>query len=41
MTLHEQVQKQILDICTSMGLQTEIEYKGKDWRADVYTITPK
>lgn len=41
MTLHEQVQKQILDICTSMGLQTEVEYKGKDWRADVYTITPK
>ena len=34
--LHEQVQYQILDICTSLGLSAQTEYRGKDWRADVF-----
>lgn len=36
MTLHELVQKRIVEVCDSMGLQTQAEYRGKDWRADVY-----
>ncbi|MDE5612983.1 MAG: hypothetical protein K2I90_13335, partial [Odoribacter sp.] len=34
--LHEQVQHRILDICISMGLRAQTEYKGSDWRADIY-----
>lgn len=34
--LHEQVQHQILEICTSLGLSAQTEYRGKDWRADVF-----
>lgn len=34
--LHEQVQYQILDICTSLGLSAQTEYRGNGWRADVF-----
>lgn len=34
--LHEQVQHQILEICTSLGLPAQTEYRGNGWRADVF-----
>ncbi len=36
MMLHKIVQQQIFDVCKAMGLQTQLEYRGKDWRADVF-----
>ncbi len=41
MALHELVQQQIRDICCNMGLPTQTEYRGMDWRADVFTSTDK
>lgn len=35
-TLHEMTQKKILEACKAMGLQAQMEYRGKGWRADVY-----
>lgn len=35
-SLHDQVKRQILLACNSLGTQAEEEYRGKDWRADVF-----
>lgn len=34
--LHDQIKIRILDICKSLGYNAIAEYRGKDWRADVY-----
>lgn len=35
MTLHQEVQNQILDICQKQGFSAQMEYRGAGWRADV------
>jgi competence CoiA-like predicted nuclease len=35
-TLHEKTQERILEACKAIGLQAEMEYRGKGWRADVF-----
>jgi hypothetical protein len=35
-SFHDKVKKQILLACNSLGFQAKEEYKGKDWRADVF-----
>jgi hypothetical protein len=37
-SLHDQVKNQILLACNSLGFQAKEEYKGKDWRADVFIL---
>ena len=36
MSLHDEVKKQVLLICKSLGFQAKEEYRGKDWRSDVF-----
>ena len=36
MSLHDQIQKQILQTCNTLGFQAKQEYSDKDWRADVF-----
>jgi hypothetical protein len=37
-SLHDKVKRQILLTCNSLGFQAKEEYKGKDWRADVFVL---
>jgi len=37
-SLHDNVKRQILLACNSLGFQAKEEYKGKDWRADVFVL---
>jgi hypothetical protein len=37
-SLHDKVKRQILLACNSLGFQAKEEYKGKDWRADVFVL---
>lgn len=37
-SLHDQVKRQILLACNSLGFQAKEEYRGKDWRADVFVL---
>ena len=36
MTKHEKIQTKIVSACHNIGVEAIQEYKGKDWRADVY-----
>jgi hypothetical protein len=38
MSLHDQVKRQILLACNSLGVQAKEEHIGKDWRADVFVL---
>jgi hypothetical protein len=38
-TFHDYIKGQIFKACNTLGLQTKEEYKGKDWRADVFAIS--
>ncbi len=37
-SLHDQVKKQILLACKMLGVQAQNEYRGTDWRADVFAL---
>ena len=39
MSLHDKVKEQILLSCNSLNFQAKKEYRGKDWRADVFVLT--
>ncbi len=34
-SFHDQVKRQILQVCNALGLQAKEEYRGYGWRADV------
>jgi hypothetical protein len=36
MTMHEKIQTEIVSACRNIGINAIQEYKGQDWRADVY-----
>ncbi len=36
MTKHEKIQMEIVSACRNMGIEAIQEYRGQDWRADVY-----
>ena len=37
-SFHDQVKRQILQVCNALGLQAKEEYRGYGWRADVLVI---
>lgn len=38
MSVHDEVKKQILLTCNSLGFKAQAEYRGKDWRADIFVL---
>ncbi|MBP7791527.1 MAG: hypothetical protein KA120_00490 [Candidatus Goldbacteria bacterium] len=36
--MHDEVKIQVLQSCKSLGFEAETEYRGKDWRADVFVL---
>ncbi|KQS53556.1 hypothetical protein ASG38_02165 [Flavobacterium sp. Leaf359] len=40
MSKHDRIQKEIISACTTAGIQALQEYKGSDWRADVFVPHP-
>jgi len=38
MILHDEVKIQVLQSCKKLGFKAETEYRGKDWRADVFVL---